>query len=120
MGTSFQNNRSLVAIHRRQIIQAIDDDREWFELNPERRFRLRPLIHYEFNRAPSALSDGWAWRVLVDQNLAGIRVRIPVWVPVLLPREGATDEHLNTIYHQLSSKTLDSALEAAAALNDAI
>jgi hypothetical protein len=120
MATSLQNNRSLVAIHRRQIVRAIDDDREWFEINPERRFRLRSLIPYEFNRATSALSDGWSWRVLVDQNLAGTRIRIPVWVPVLLPKEGATDEHLSTIYHQLSSKTLDSAVEAADALNCAI
>jgi hypothetical protein len=117
MGTFIQTeHHSLIAVHRKQIVRAVEDDRNWFEKNPERRFRLRKLIPYELNGPTSPLSDGLSWRVLVDQNLIGTRVRIPVWVPVLLPNEGAEDEHLAAIYKQLSSKTIDSAVAATEAL----
>jgi hypothetical protein len=121
VGDYFQDeSHSFIAIHRKQIVRAVDDDHNWFENNPERRFRLRKLIPFEFNSPTSRLADGWSWRVLVDQNLAGARVRIPVWVPVLLPHEGAEDEHLTAIYGLLSSKTLDHAAEATEALRDLV
>jgi hypothetical protein len=106
-----------IAIHRREIVRAFEDDRNWFEKNSERRFRLRKLIPYEFNAPISPLSDGWTWRVLVDRNLAGTCVRIPVWVPVLLPNEGAEDEHLAVIFRQLSLKTVDRAVAVTESLN---
>ena len=121
MNTPYQTGyHSTVALHRKAIIHALQDDRLWFEGNPERRFRLRKLIAYEFNGPTSPLSDGWTWRVLVDRKLEDARVRIPVWVPVLLPNEGAEDGHLATIYKQLSFKTLDSAVAATAALSHLI
>jgi hypothetical protein len=100
----------LIAVHRRAIVLALEDDRTWFAEHPERHLRLRRLVLYEFNRPLGPLGDGFTWRVLVERDRTGTEVRIPVWVPVLLPETGAEDCHLMEWLKLISTRTYDNAV----------
>jgi len=58
----------------------------------------------------TGLGNGLMWRVLVDPDRVGFEVRVPIWVPVLLPEEGAEDCHLMEWLKLVSTKTYDRAV----------
>ena len=114
------NQGRLVAIHRKAIARALDGDQLWFAQRPWRALRLRKLMPYEFNGPLGPLRDGLTWRVLVERERTGSEVRIPIWVPVLLPEEGADDCHLTEWLKLISTKTYDKAARASEDLRNLI
>ena len=57
------------------IERASEDDRCWFEANPEYSWRIRPMVHGEFGRYQHEIKGTF---VRVVQVRPGIRVRRPI------------------------------------------
>lgn len=89
------------AIHGKAIDRACNDDRLWFEANAEREFRLRDPVPFEFNGPVETPPKGSTWRVLVKQVKLGVRLRLPVALPIEAHTQGAEDRHLRPLYKQL-------------------
>jgi hypothetical protein len=53
------------ALHSKAIERACNLDRAWFACHPDRQFRLRDVMPFEFNARLEELPDGLTWRTLV-------------------------------------------------------
>jgi hypothetical protein len=60
---------------------ASEDDRAWFEANPNRSFRARPQVPGEWPAgALSRLPHGQFWFTVINQVKPGVRMRLPISV----------------------------------------
>lgn len=100
------------AIHAKVIDRTCEGDREWFEANPNRLFRLRDMIPYENNGPIEAPPDGMSWRTLIVQLEPGMRLRAILSVPAKLDNEDADDQQLASIFMPLAPKPLRKMLKA--------
>ena len=100
------------AIHGKAIDRACGSDREWFEANPNRLFRLRDMMPYEINGPIEAPPDGMSWRTLTVQVKPGMRLRLVLSVPAELDNEDADDQQLASIFMPLAPKPLRKMLKA--------
>jgi hypothetical protein len=58
---------------------ASEDDRAWFEANPDRHYRVRPHIPGEWPAdALNRLPQGQNWYTVVHQVSPGVRMRLPI------------------------------------------
>jgi hypothetical protein len=92
------------AIRGKAIDRTCESDREWFEANPNRLFRLRDVMPYEFNGPMRALPDGMSWRTLVARVGPGMRWRAVLSVPAELDNEDADDQLLASIFRRVAPK----------------
>src|SRR6266436_1386004 len=100
------------AIHGKSIDRACRSDRDWFEANPNRLFRLRDMMPYEINGPIEAPPDGMSWRTLTVQVEPGMRLRLVLSVPAELDNEDADDQQLASIFMPLAPKPLRKMLKA--------
>jgi hypothetical protein len=96
------------AIHGKAIDRTCESDREWFEANPNRLFRLRDVMPYEHIGPP----DGMSWRTLVARVGPKMRWRAVLSVPAELDNEDADDQQLASIFMPLAPKPLRKMLKA--------
>ena len=100
------------AIHGKAIDRACESDREWFEANPNRLFRLRDVMPYEHIGPTKAPPDGESWRTLVVRVGPGMQWRAVLSVPAELDNEDADDQQLASIFMPLAPKPLRKMLKA--------
>jgi hypothetical protein len=93
------------AIDGKAIDRACESDREWFEANPNRLFRLRDVMPYEHIGPTKAPPDGESWRTLVVRIGPGMRFRAVLSVPAELDNE-PDDQQLASIFMPLAPKPL--------------
>ncbi|WP_052600563.1 hypothetical protein [Microvirga lotononidis] len=89
-------------IHDKAIDRASEDDRVWFDANPDRHFRIRDLIPYEFNERMPDPQPGFTLRTFVAQMSPGVRLRLPCEILDYLTNETATDAALKTLFRQIA------------------
>jgi hypothetical protein len=92
------------AIHGKAIDRACESDREWFEANPNRLFRLRDMMPYEINGPIEAPPDGMSWRTLTVQVKPGMRLKLLLSVPAESHNEDPDDQQLASIFMSLAPK----------------
>lgn len=106
-------------IHEKAVDRASEDDRIWFEANPERHFRIRNPIPYEFNERMPDPTPGFTSRTLVAQMSPGVRLRLPCEVLEYLSNETATDAALKTLFRQIAPEQFKKYLEMKKAVRAA-
>jgi hypothetical protein len=99
------------SIHSKAIDRACENDRKWFEDNPERICRLRSAMPYEFNGPVDDPPEGSSWRALVTQIEPGMRVRAQVALPTEIRNE-ADDRQIASIAMPLLPEHLQRLLNA--------
>ena len=99
-------------IFREAVDRASESDRNWFELNPSRLFRLRDVMPYEHIGPTKAPPDGMSWRTLVARVGPGMRWRAVLSVPAELENDDADDQQLASIFMRLAPKPLRKMLKA--------
>jgi hypothetical protein len=92
------------AMHGKAIDRACKSDRNWFEANPNRLFRLRDMMSYEINGPIEAPPDGMSWRTLTVQVEPGMRLRLVLSVPAEIHNEDSDDQQLASIFMPLAPK----------------
>jgi hypothetical protein len=92
------------AIHSKAIDRACKSDRDWFEANPNRLFRLRDMMPYESNGPIEVPPDGMSWRTLTVQVEPGMRLRLVLSVPAEIHNEDSNDQQLASIFMALAPK----------------
>jgi hypothetical protein len=112
MGEAKRRQNSVIptALHGKTIDRVNDDDREWFKANPDRTFRLREAIPFEFNSPIGEAGQGFRWRVLVARIEDGVRSHKPVSLPNNLFNDSASDVHLAQIFEQVAPPAIKDAL----------
>jgi hypothetical protein len=91
------------AIHSEAIERACEDDRSWFQRNPDRRFRLREAVRFEFN-GPVEAPEGMMLLALVAQVESGFRFRMPVALPIDNHFSSIDDEQLGAMFMRFAPK----------------
>ena len=91
------------AIHGKAIDLACDDDRVWFEQNPDRLHRVRDMIPFEDNSPMELPPYGTTWRVIVLQIKSGMRVRLMLALPEELPNECIDEKRLAEILKKIAA-----------------
>lgn len=107
-----------IAIHSKAIDQACDDDRAWFKKNPERRYRLRAPVAFEFNRQLGVAEQGLKWMVLVARATEIFRLRHPICVSAALQTEDASEVLLAQMFQRVTPPELKAAFARAKKLED--
>ena len=100
------------AIHGKAIDRACKSDRDWFEANPNRLFRLRDMMSYEINGPIEAPPDGMSWRTLTVQVQPGMRLRLVLSVPAELENDDADDHQLVSMFTSVAPRSFRKMLKA--------
>ena len=90
------------AIHGKAIDGASENDRVWFEQNPDRVHRLRDMIPFENNGPIELPPYGMAWKIIVTQVKSGMRFRALVVLPEEWTNEGFDDRGIAEIFKKVA------------------
>lgn len=96
-----------IAIHSKAIEKACEDDRAWFESNPEKTYRIRDMVPFEANQALGPAPSGSSWRTVVALLGEGVRARTFVTLPIAMRNEGASQKNLADLWVHATSSASD-------------
>jgi hypothetical protein len=99
-------------IFREAADRASASDRNWFELNPSRLFRLRDVMPHEDIDPTKPPPDGMSWRTLVARVGPGMRWRAVLSVSAELENDDADDQQLASIFTSLAPRPFRKMLKA--------
>jgi hypothetical protein len=88
---------NLAFLHQAAVERASEDDRLWFEANPDRKLRLRDAVPMELNGPLPECPPGYSVRTVVVQFRPGVRSRTFIGIRADMPSEGAEDHHIEEL-----------------------
>jgi hypothetical protein len=93
-------------IHGKEIDKVTEDDRLWFESNPDRNFRLRHTARFELNgREPFPVENENTY-TLVAQAIPGSRFRICIAAFLVMPVEKIAEQELRALFEDIAPKEI--------------
>lgn len=94
------------ALHAKAIDAASENDKAWFEANPDRLWRIRDPIPMEMNGPLEPAAPGYTNRMVVAKITDAARARFVIQMEAVVPNEGATDAALERIMFTVFPKWL--------------
>lgn len=93
-------------LHGKAVDDASDSDKAWFEAHPDREFRFRHSLPFEFNEKNPIQPEGWINCTLVVQLIRGLRQRHHVPTPIDTPISTLDDAFLEKMFNAVAPEEL--------------